>query len=71
MYFEPLLKEAMGLTQNPMSIESKIVYEPTPKGFDYFRAPQELEEDWKVKMGDPMYGNLSLYLTNVQPVIKN
>jgi hypothetical protein len=55
----------MGLTQNPMSIESKIAYEPTPKGFDYFRAPQELDEDWKVKMRDPMYGNLHLYLTNL------
>ena len=58
VYFEPLLKEAMGLTFNPMSIESRIAFEPTPKGFDYFRAPQELADDWNVKIRDPTYGNL-------------
>ena len=39
LHFEPLITNAVGLKQKPSSVECRISIDPTPKGFDFFKAP--------------------------------
>ena len=60
LLFEPLYLDALGLSRKPMSVENKIVFAATPKGFDYFQSTLEVrdEEDplnMRVKLTDPLY----------------
>lgn len=56
LHYEPPLLEALGLKQNPDTIESLLALSPTPRGPDYFRSLPELDPTYQLMDSDPFFG---------------
>ena len=61
LHYEPIINEAIGLRQKPFSLECRVAFAPTPKGFDYFKSPTEYQNDVDLMINDPLYGCELLY----------
>ena len=59
--YEPVLQEALGLRNKPFSLENLITFCPTPENFNYFRSLQEFDDETKLILNDPFFGNILLH----------